>query len=168
MAKYEPTTKDNKCIFCEIVKGNIPCFSFWEDKKYMAFLAIDPNTEGMSVVIPKKHFEANPLVLPDNELKNLIIAARKSAQILEKYFKDVGRVGFIIEGMGINHIHVKLSPMHGTGQLKKGVWKQFLSNHKDNPWYPRYDGFISSVGGPMANPQKLKTLSRKIKNKSNS
>jgi len=164
MAKYEPTTKDNKCIFCEIVNGNIPCSSFWEDEKYVAFLAIDPNTEGFSCVIPKQHFEANPLAAPDEELKNLIIAAKKTALILENYYDDVGRVGFIIEGLGINHIHIKLSPMHGTGDMKGGIWKQFLSNHKDNPWFPKYDGFISSIGGPMANPNKLKELAENIKN----
>ena len=163
MAKYNSTTKDNKCVFCEIVAGRIPSSVFWQDKNFMAFLNIDPNTEGMSCVIPKKHFDANPLILPDNELKNLIVASKKSAQILENYFKDVGRVGFIIEGMGINHIHIKLLPMHGTGNLKNGKWEQFLSNHTDLPWYKKYDGFISSKGGPMADFKKLKILGEKIK-----
>ena len=163
MAKYNSTTKDNRCVFCEIVAGRIPSSVFWQDKNFMAFLNIDPNTEGMSCVIPKKHFDANPLILPDNELKNLIVASKKSAQILENYFKDVGRVGFIIEGMGINHIHIKLLPMHGTGNLKNGKWKQFLSNHTDLPWYSKYDGFISSKGGPMADFKKLKILAEKIK-----
>lgn len=165
MAKYEAQTKDNKCIFCEIVKGNIPCFSFWEDNKHLAFLAIDPNTLGFSVVIPKEHFESNPLTIPDEILKDLIIASKKVANILEKYFDDVGRVGFIIEGMGINHTHVKLSPMHGTGNLKNGEWRQFLSNHKNSPWYEKYDGFISSVGGPIADKDELKNLAQDIKNK---
>ena len=163
MAKYEPTTKDNKCVFCEIVAGRIRASIFWENNTHMAFLAIDPNTEGFSCVIPKEHFEANPLTLPEEEMKNLIIASKETAKILENYFDDVGRVGFIIEGMGINHIHVKLSPMHGTGDFKRGVWKQFLSDHKENPWFEKYDGFISSIGGPMADPIKLKELSEKIK-----
>ncbi len=164
MANYEPTTKDNKCVFCEIVKGNIPCSSFWEDEKHLAFLSIDPNTLGFSVVITKEHFDSNPLSLPDEILKELIVASKNAAGILENYFEDAGRIGFIIEGMGINHIHVKLSPMHGTGELKNGVWKQFLSNHRENPWYEKYDGFISSIGGPMADTQKLIELAQKIKN----
>ena len=167
MAKYEPTTKDNKCIFCEIVTGNIPCYSFWEDDKHLAFLSIDPNTEGFSVVITKDHFDADPLQVSDEALKGLILASKKAARTLENYFDDVGRVGFIIEGLGINHIHVKLSPMHGTGDMKGGAWKQFLSNHKDSPWFAKYDGFISSAGGPMADPTKLKELSDKIKNHTN-
>jgi diadenosine tetraphosphate (Ap4A) HIT family hydrolase len=163
MAKYEPTTKDNKCVFCEIVKGNIPCSSFWEDDNHIAFLSIDPNTLGFSVVIPKEHFDSDPLTLPDEALKELIVASKKAAKILENYFEDTGRIGFMIEGMGINHVHVKLSPMHGTGDLKGGVWKQFLSDHKENPWFSKYDGFISSIGGPMADPKDLSELAQKIK-----
>lgn len=164
MAKYEPTTKDNKCVFCEIVKGNIPCSSFWEDENHLAFLSIDPNTEGVTVVISKEHHESNPLTTPDNILSNLILASKKTAQILENYFDDAGRVGFIIEGTGINHLHVKLYPMHGTEDWKNGNWKQFLSVHKENPWYTKYDGFISSAGGAMIDANKLKELAKKIKN----
>ena len=164
MAKYEPTTKDNQCVFCEIVKGNIPCFSFWEDENHLAFLSIDPNTEGFSVVIPKDHYEGNPLTTPDNILSNLVLASRKAAKILESFFEDTGRIGFIIEGMGINHLHTKLSPMHGTADWKNGNWTQFLSEEKENPWYSKYNGFISSAGGAMADPTKLKELAEKIKN----
>lgn len=164
MAKYEATTKDNKCIFCEIVAGRIPASIFWEDEKHIAFLGIDPNTEGVTCVIPKEHFDANPLTLPDEILSNLIIASKTTGRILENYYEDAGRIGFVIEGMGINHTHIKLFPMHGTGDLKGGVWKQFLSNHKENPWFEKYDGFITSIGGPMANPDELKELGEKIKN----
>ncbi|MEI7689053.1 MAG: HIT family protein [Candidatus Nomurabacteria bacterium] len=161
MAHYESKTKDNKCIFCEIVKGNIPSYTFWEDKNYLAFLSIDPNTPGFSCVIPKKHFGSDIMKMPDNDLSKLIIASKKVAAVLENYYKDVGRVGVVMEGMGIDHAHVKLVPMHGTAKLKKGVWDQAL-NKKDF-WFDKYEGYISSAGGPMADFKKLKILSEKIK-----
>ena len=161
MAKYNSTTKDNKCVFCEIVKGNIPSFIFWEDKNYMAFLSIDPNTEGFSCVIPKKHFDSDIMKMPDNDLSKLLIASKKVVSILENYYKDVGRVGIIMEGMGVNHAHIKLSPMHGTGSLKNGSWVQAI-NKKDF-WFDKYEGYISSAGGPLADFEKLKILSEKIK-----
>lgn len=161
MAKYEATTKDNKCIFCEIAKGNITSSIFWENNTHIAFLAIDPNTEGFSCVIPKEHFDSNPLQIPDKILGELIVASKKVAQILENYYEDVGRVGFIIEGLGINHAHVKLIPMHGTENLKDGKWEQGLS--KTESWFDKYEGFLSSAGGPMADTNKLKELSKKIK-----
>lgn len=161
MAKYEAKTKDNKCIFCEIVKGNIPSYTFWEDKNYLAFLSIDPNTSGFSCVIPKKHFGSDIMKMPDNELSKLIIASKKVAAVLENYYKDVGRVGVVMEGMGIDHAHVKLVPMHGTAKLKNGIWEQALN--KKNFWFDKYEGYISSAGGPMADFKKLKILSEKIK-----
>lgn len=161
MPKYDSKTKENKCIFCEIVKGNIPSYTFWQDKNFMAFLSIDPNTEGFSCVIPKKHFGSDVMKMPDKDLSGLMIASKKAANVLENYFKDVGRVGVITEGMGVDHAHIKLVPMHGTGSLKKGVWQQATSH--ENRWYAKYEGFISSAGGPMADFNKLKILVDKIK-----
>jgi len=162
MAKYEATTKENKCIFCEIAQGKLETSGiFWEDNEFMAFLSIDPNTEGFSCVIPKEHFGSDVLKMPDDILSKLIIAAKKVAQILEAYFKDVGRVGLIMEGLGIDHAHIKLFPMHGTEKLKEGVWEQSFSNKEF--WFDKYEGYISSAGGPMADFEKLKILSNSIK-----
>jgi len=105
MANYDAKTKENKCIFCEIVQGNIPVASFWEDEEFLAFLSIDPNTEGFSVVIPKQHFGSDVLKMPDEVLKEFIIASKKVSQILENYYPDVGRVGLILVGSGIDHAH---------------------------------------------------------------
>ena len=164
MAKYNTTTKENKCVFCEIASGNIKTPGiFWEDEEFMAFLSIDPNTEGFSCVIPKQHFGSDIMKMPDGILQKFIIAAKKTANILEKYFDDVGRVGLIVEGMGINHAHIKIVPMHGTESFKGGEWKQVLSG-KDF-WFEKYEGWISSGSGPMADPEKLKKLADEIKKK---
>src|SRR3989338_5175380 len=111
--------------FYEIVSGNIKTPGlFCEDKEFMAWLAIDPNTAGFTCVIPKQHFGSDVLKMPDEELQKFIVVAKKVAGILENYFEDVGRVGLIMEGTGIDHAHIKLVPMHGTENLKKGEWKQ--------------------------------------------
>jgi len=161
MAKYEAKTTENKCPFCEIAAGRLKTASFWEDSEFIAFLSIGPNTEGFSCVIPKKHFESDVLKMPDVQLKKFIIAAKKVAKILENYFEDVGRVGLIMDGTGINHAHIKLSPMHGTENLKRGEWKQFLSGKEH--WFDKYEGWISSAGGPMADPKKLNKLAENLK-----
>jgi hypothetical protein len=80
---------------------------------------------------------------------------------LEKYFEDVGRVGVIMEGTGIDHAHIKLFPMHGTGYMKKGEWRQILSG-KDF-WFDKYEGWLSSGGGPKADQNKLKELGDNLK-----
>jgi diadenosine tetraphosphate (Ap4A) HIT family hydrolase len=157
MAHYDAKTKDNKCVFCEIASGNLKTPGlFWEDYEFIAFLSIDPNTEGFSCVVPKKHYGSDVLKMPDDVLQRFIIASKKVACILEDHFSDVGRVGLMIEGTGIDHAHIKLVPLHGTENLKKGIWKQVLSGKEF--WFDRYEGWISSGSGPMADPEKLRKL----------
>jgi len=161
MGRYNPTTADNKCVFCEIISKNDPDAIFWQDDNYVAFLSIDPNTLGFSLVVPKQHHGSDILKMPDTDLQAFILAAKKVATILENYFDDVGRVGLIMEGTGIDHAHIKLVPMHDTGHMKRGEWKQYLSSVEH--WFDSYEGWISSAGGPMANREDLLTLSKKIK-----
>ena len=44
------------CIFCKIVKGDIPCYKIYENDKFLAFLDISEFTPGHTLVIPKKHY----------------------------------------------------------------------------------------------------------------
>ena len=66
-----------------------------------------------------------------------------------------------MEGTGIDHAHIKLVPMHGTENLKRGEWQQFLSGQE--MYFQKYEGWISSAGGPKADPEKLKELAGAIK-----
>lgn len=162
MATYEPTTTEHKCVFCEIAAGRFQTPGiFWENDAFMAFLSIDPNTEGFSCVIPKEHYGSDVMKMPDDILQQFILASKHVAGILENYFPDVGRVGVLMEGTGIDHAHIKLAPMHGTGELKRGEWKQYLSGKEF--WFDTYEGWICSGGGPMADMNQLKLLAENIK-----
>lgn len=162
MATYDAATTENKCIFCEIVAGRFQTPGiFWEDDQFMAFLSIDPNTEGFSCVIPKEHHGSDVMKMPDEVLQKFIITAKHVAGILEDYFPDVGRVGVLMEGTGIDHAHIKLMPLHGTQELKRGEWKQYLSGKEF--WFDTYEGWICSGGGPMADMDQLKILAQNIK-----
>lgn len=162
MAEYKPKTEDGKCVFCEIVKGNISKdLIFWENENFLAFLSIDPNTKGFSCVIPKEHHGSDVMEMENNLLKDFIVAAKEVSKVLKDYFQDVGRVGVLMEGTGIDHAHIKLSPMHGTEELKRGEWKQYLSEKEF--WFETYEGWISSGSGPMANMEELKSLAKDIK-----
>lgn len=166
MSDHLPPTKDSSCVFCKIVAGEIPASIYWENSDFMAFLSIDPNTEGFSCVIPKNHYNSDVLKMPDAILQKFVLVAKKVSGILENYFKDVGRVGLIMEGTGINHAHIKLIPMHGTQWMKSGEWKQIPSNKK--LWFNTYEGWLASAGGPMADPEKLQELAKSIKKHSSS
>lgn len=162
MPSYDSSTKDGKCIFCEIINGHIQTPGvFWEDEKFMAFLSTYPSVKGHTVVVPKKHYASDCLAMPDEVLQDFILAAKKVSNILLNYFDDLGRVGLIMEGTGINHAHIKLIPMHGTAHMKKGIWKQYLNDKE--VYFEKYDGYLTTLEGPAAEHEELKDLADKLK-----
>ncbi|MHB0865481.1 MAG: HIT family protein [Minisyncoccota bacterium] len=161
MAEYDSTLKGGECVFCDIVRQNDLRKIFWQDDTHVAFLAIDPNTPGFSVVIPKAHLGSDVLKMGNDELSSFVLAAKQVSKILEDYYDDVGRVGLIMEGTGVDHAHIKLFPMHGTEHLKRGEWRQQFSDVEH--WFDTYEGWISSAGGPLADASELAELTRKIR-----
>lgn len=145
------------CIFCKIVKGEVPSHKIWEDKNHLAFLSIFPNTEGFSVVITKQHYPSYAFNLPDNVLSKLVIASKKVAKLLDTGLKDVGRTGMIFEGFGVDHVHAKLFPMHGTKNKK---WEPKNSNIKK--YFKKYEGYISTHDYKREKDSKLAKTAKKI------
>jgi diadenosine tetraphosphate (Ap4A) HIT family hydrolase len=151
--------QEKDCVFCKIVKGELPCHKIWEDEKHLAFLSIFPNTEGFSVVITKKHYSSYAFDLPDDVLSGLVMAAKKVGKLLDSKLKDVGRTGMIFEGFGVDHVHAKLFPMHGTADMKK--WKPIHSNL--DKYFETYEGYISSHDFKREDDEKLAKLAKKIR-----
>ena len=46
----------DNCIFCKIINSEIPCTKIYEDENYLAFLDVEPKSEGHTLLIPKKHY----------------------------------------------------------------------------------------------------------------
>jgi diadenosine tetraphosphate (Ap4A) HIT family hydrolase len=162
MANYKSSTEEGKCVFCEIIKGNISTPGiYWEDKDFMAFLSTWPNTGGFTVLVPKKHYSSDVLIMPDKDLKKIIIAVKTVSGILIKHFDDMGRVGLILEGTGVDHAHIKLIPMHGTEHMKRRTWKQILSGRSD--YFEKYPGYLISTDGPKADVEKLRELGKQLR-----
>jgi histidine triad (HIT) family protein len=59
----QPT--DDNCIFCKIIKGEIPCQKLFEDEHVLAFLDVGPLSAGHTLVIPKGHYKTVD-VMPDD------------------------------------------------------------------------------------------------------
>lgn len=64
------------CVFCEIIKGNIPSYKIYEDENVYAFLDISDDSIGHTLVIPKNHYE-NVLDIPYDELEKVICTVKK-------------------------------------------------------------------------------------------
>ncbi|MAG44920.1 diadenosine tetraphosphate hydrolase [bacterium] len=151
--------KKQETIFHKIVKKEAPCHKIWEDKKHLAFLSIFPNTPGFTVVIPKKYSPSYFAKCPNKVLQDLIVAVKKVAKLLDSKLENVGRTGVIFEGFGVDYLHAKLFPMHGTKDMSK--WKPIHSKVKK--FFTQYPGYISSHDSERANDQELANLAKKIK-----
>lgn len=148
------------CIFCQIVQGDLPAHRIWEDEHHLAFLTIFPNTKGVTVVIPKDHHGSYAFEQDDPVLTDLITATKKVARILDNYFDDVSRCGMVFEGWGVDHLHSKLYPMHGTGDINS--WKM-IESKKNNDFYEQYPGYICSNDSDRADDGDLARLAEKIR-----
>lgn len=145
------------CLFCDIVKGAVPAHKIGEDAQHLAFLTPYPNTLGASVVITKEHHLSYLLEADKATYTNLLLFARQMGRTIDSAMA-VQRTALVAEGYGIDHLHVKLFPMHG---VKGGEWKPINSNMR--VFYEKYMGFISSHDGPKRSDQELAQLARQIR-----
>ena len=147
------------CIFCRIVAGTSPSHNVWEDEKHVAFLSIFPNTEGVTVVIPKHHYSSYAFDLPNEVLTELMLATKHVAHMLDTALPDVGRSALVFEGFGVDHVHAKLFPMHKTKNME--AWKPIES--KIDKYFTQYEGYISSHDYERADDTALADTAKKIR-----
>lgn len=148
------------CIFCKIVNNELPHHLIDSNDEFMAFLTIFPNTLGATVVIPKKHYSSYVFDLDDDVLTGLMLYTKKVAKRLDGFFEDVGRTAMVFEGFGVDHVHAKLFPMHGTKQVHEN-WQAVNSNV--DKYFDQYEGYISSHDFQRADDEELKLLAERIR-----
>ena len=115
------------CIFCEIIKGNIPSKKVYEDDNVLAILDISQITKGHTLVLPKKHFD-NFLDLDDKYASHVFLAAKKITKMIDKAYKPLG-FNIInncneIAGQSVMHYHLHIIPRYEKNEL--------VMNHNDN------------------------------------
>ncbi len=105
--------KDDKCIFCKIIKKSIPTKVLFENDKNLAFLDIFPVSKGHTIVIPKNHYK-NLEEIPNNELSELFEIVKKVSILIHKKLKVDGynilQNNFRAAGQVVNHFHVHIIP----------------------------------------------------------
>ncbi|KAL5355188.1 HIT-like domain-containing protein [Aspergillus floccosus] len=97
------------CIFCKIIKGDIPCFKLFESDKVLAFLDIQPLSRGHALVIPKFH-GAKLTDIPDEDLTEILPVAKKLAQATGagdfNILQNNGRIAHQV----VDHVHFHMIP----------------------------------------------------------
>lgn len=97
-------------IFTKIINGEIPSYKIAEDENYFAFLDINPNAKGHTLVIPKQ--EVNKIFdLDEATYLGLMSFAYRVAKALEKSVV-CKRIGMSVVGLEVPHVHVHLIPIN--------------------------------------------------------
>ena len=144
------------CVFCKIVHGELDAAKILEDEEFLAILDIMPNTPGMTLIITKRHYDSYIFDIPQDVYLRFLSFTRKVAKMLEKGL-EVNRVAMVMEGMGINHAHIKLYPMHGVEKEFREMWAP------EKVFFEKYEGYITTKTGPEVDMRELKRLAKKIK-----
>lgn len=122
----------DKNIFQKIIDGELPCYKVWEDNDHLAFLDIMPIQAGHTLLIPKKSVDYI-FDMADEEYKNLMLAAKEVAKIL-KLATGAYKIGMVVEGLEVPHVHVKLVPIdmgHSLGTKFGSTTQEELKTMQD-------------------------------------
>ncbi|CAM1360969.1 HIT family protein [Tenacibaculum soleae] len=103
-------------IFTKIIVGEIPSYKVAEDENFIAFLDVNPNTKGHTLVVPKR--EENKLFdLSKEEYNGLMSFSYRVAKAIEKTI-PCKRVGMSVIGLEVPHVHVHLIPLNTMADIQ--------------------------------------------------
>lgn len=100
----------DECIFCKIIKGDLPAEKIYEDDEVLAFLDIRPVNHGHMLVIPKKHYEKMELT-PDEIVSDAFVATKKLMTVIKEAM-SADFVALSVVGIDVPHFHVHLIPRY--------------------------------------------------------
>lgn len=103
-------------IFTKIIKGEIPSHTVYEDEHTIAFLDINPLSDGHVLVVPKQQIDSL-WALPTEVYQHLWAVAQRIAHAMEAGLKPE-RVGVVVEGFDVPHAHIHLVPLYDREVLQ--------------------------------------------------
>ena len=103
-------------VFTKIITGEIPSYKVAENDDFIAFLDINPNAKGHTLVVPKK--EENKIFdLSKEEYSSLMDFSYRVAKALEKAV-SCKRIGMSVIGLEVPHVHVHLIPINAMSDMQ--------------------------------------------------
>ena len=104
-----------ECIFCKIIRGEIPCHKILEDDEVLAFLDINPVSRGHTLVIPKQHYE-NMMDTP-KDIRERVLEISKDLAIQYKNLLKADGFNFLNSSgraaqQSVFHFHIHLVPRY--------------------------------------------------------
>lgn len=121
------------CLFCKIINNEIPSLKIFEDEYVLAFLDINPDSDGHTLIIPKKHF--TDIMDIDNEyLIKIFESARGVKALLEDKLKCDGIIFQQNNGKAqeVKHYHLHIKPYYSNNStIELNVQRDKLKDPKD-------------------------------------
>ena len=126
--------ENSDCIFCKIIRNEIPSSKIFEDDKLIAFLDINPVNKGHVLIVPKEHLETL-LDIPDSLMKEMMVAAKKVAKSMRKTLKadgiNLGMNNFPPAGQAVMHAHMHVIPRFENDGLVHWPSKKYDEGEMD-------------------------------------
>lgn len=110
----------DSCIFCKIIRGEIPSYKVYEDELVIAILDVNPSSNGHTLVMPKEHF-SDVTTTPKNILDHCFEVSQVIAQAQIKQLHATG-VNIITNagksaGQSVMHFHIHIIPRYENDGL---------------------------------------------------
>lgn len=123
-------------VFTMIINGDLPARFVWKDERCVAFLSINPLTDGHVLVVPRDEVD-HWLDAGDELMTHLFGVSHKIGRALEAAYRPA-KVGFMIAGLEVPHLHIHLAPINGIDDLS-------FANADPNPAPERLDRAAAAV-----------------------
>ena len=122
------------CVFCKIVKKEIPAAILYEDDRCLAILDMAQCTKGHTLVLPKQHFD-NYLEADEETLAHCMIIAKKVGNHLVKQLdaKGLNLLSNVHEvaGQSVNHMHLHIIPRYTSDDACKILFAESAKQDLD-------------------------------------
>lgn len=103
-------------IFTKIINGEIPSYKVAENDRFFAFLDINPNAAGHTLVVPKK--EVDRIFDLDEETYMDLMQFSREIAIAMKKVLPCDRIGMAVIGLEVPHVHVHLIPLNAMEDIQ--------------------------------------------------
>ena len=120
---------ENDCIFCRIIKKEISCAKIYEDENFLAFLDIQPVSDGHILIVPKKHIIWMQDV-DDETISEIFKLSKKLMNAIKNGLK-CDYVQISVGGTDIPHFHIHLIPRYFNDGLPKFETKKYQDGESD-------------------------------------
>ncbi len=113
----------DNCIFCRIIRGEIPSKTVFENEHFKAMLDIGPASRGHVLIMPKEHY-SNLFEMPEALAAEVLPLAQKIAAGVQKAFQPAGiklvQNNGAMAGQSVMHFHLHIIPCYDGTEV--GQW----------------------------------------------